>query len=83
MDRNRYYLNLDMYLAGTVEKLLTAKLLNLELYRAKLYFSPEYQNITIQVWKYLVDIRSEAWLNLFLGIHKWKIVHSANIAFTF
>jgi hypothetical protein len=34
-----------------------------------LYFSPEYhnpkQNIIILFWKYLVDIESEAWLNLF------------------
>jgi hypothetical protein len=34
-------------------------------------FSTEYsisrQNITILFWKYLVDIRSEAWLNIFLG----------------
>ncbi len=33
-----------------------------------LYFSPEYhnpkQNIIILFWKYLVDIGSEAWLNL-------------------
>jgi hypothetical protein len=34
-----------------------------------LYFSPRYisprQNIIILLWKYLVDIGSEAWLNLF------------------
>jgi hypothetical protein len=34
-----------------------------------LYFSPEFhnsmENIIILFWKYLVDIRSEAWLNLF------------------
>ena len=34
-----------------------------------LYFSAEYQNyiqnIIILFWKYLVDVRSEAWLNLF------------------
>ena len=34
-----------------------------------LYFSPEYhnsrKNIIILFWKYLVDIRNEAWLNLF------------------
>jgi hypothetical protein len=34
-------------------------------------FSTEYsnsrQNITILFWKYLVDIRSEAWLNTFWG----------------
>ncbi len=33
------------------------------------YFSTEYhisgQNIIILFWKYVVDIRSEAWLNLF------------------
>jgi hypothetical protein len=54
-----------MYLDGTVKKSLTAKWLNLELYRTILYpFSPEYQNIAILFWKYLVCIRSEAWLNL-------------------
>jgi hypothetical protein len=34
-----------------------------------LYFAPEFnysrQNIIILFWKYLVDFRSEAWLNLF------------------
>jgi hypothetical protein len=38
------------------------------------------QNIIIMIWKYLVDIRCEAWLN-FLGIHKWKIVCSAHSLF--
>ncbi len=39
-----------------------------------LYFSTEYHNSRQNIikWKYFVDIRSEAWLNLFLGIHKWK-----------
>jgi hypothetical protein len=45
-----------------------------------LYFSTEYQkfrqNIIIMFWKYVVDIRSKAWPNLFLGIHKWKNVDS-------
>jgi hypothetical protein len=44
-----------------------------------LYFSREYddsrQNIIILFWKYLIEIRFEAWLNLFWE-HKWKIVCS-------
>jgi hypothetical protein len=46
--------------------MLSAEWLHQVLY---MYFSPEYhnsrQNIIILLWKYLVDIRSEAWLNLF------------------
>jgi hypothetical protein len=37
----------------------------------RLQYCTSLQNIII--WKYLVDIRSEAWLYLFWGIHKWKI----------
>ncbi len=38
-------------------------------WNGRIYISPEYHNsghnIMILFWKYLVDIRSEAWLNLF------------------
>ncbi len=45
--------------------MLTANWLHLQV----MYFSTEYhnsrQNIIILFWKYLVDIKSEAWLHLF------------------
>ncbi len=51
---------------------LTAEWLHLVL-----YFSTEYhnsrQNIMILFWKYLVDIRSEAWLNLFCELINGKL----------
>jgi hypothetical protein len=44
--------------------MLTAQWLHLVV-----YFSPEHhisrKKIIIMIWKYLFDIRSEAWLNLF------------------
>jgi hypothetical protein len=44
-----------------------------------LYFSSEYhnskQNFMIRFWKYLVDIRSEAWLNLF-----WEYINGKLLA---
>ncbi len=48
-----------------------------------LHFSPEYynsrQNIIILFWKYLVDIRSEAWLNLFWEYINWKFFAVLNV----
>jgi hypothetical protein len=53
--------------------MLPAEWLNL---RIVLYFSSEYHNsrqyIIILFCKYFVDNRSEAWIYLFLGKHKWK-----------
>jgi hypothetical protein len=42
-------------------------LLTAEWLHPVLYFSTEYYNsrLIILIWKYLLDIRSEAWLNLF------------------
>jgi hypothetical protein len=57
--------------------MLTAKRLH-----QVLYFSAEHHNfrqkIIILFQKYLVDNRSEAWLNLFLGTHKWKLFCSVS-----
>jgi hypothetical protein len=43
-----------------------------------LYFSTEYhksrQDVLILFWKYLIDIRSQAWLNIY--VDKWKTVCS-------
>ncbi len=47
-----------------------------------MYFSTEYhnsgQNIIILFWKYLVDIRSEPWLNLF-----WEYINGKLFAVFF
>ncbi len=52
-------------------------LLTVEWLHQVMNFSTEYsisrQNITILFWKYLVDIRSEAWLNIFFGNKAQKL----------
>jgi hypothetical protein len=51
-----------------------------------LYFSTEYnnsrQNILILLWTYLVDIRSEAWLNSFWNYKNGKLLAAPPTSFS-
>jgi hypothetical protein len=61
-------------------------MLTAEWLKLVLYFSTEYSNsrqsIIVLFWKYLVDIRSKTWLNLFWVYINGKLFSVRNVLFS-
>jgi hypothetical protein len=64
--------------------MLTAEWMHLVLYIPDFTeFNHSRQNIILLFWKYLVDIRSEAWLNLFWEYCTYNCWESVCIAYSY